>query len=89
VANSTGPILAVGILEFGNDYLNGQGLQFRVLLATGVAAGGLALLEHAPGLEPLATGIAWIALVTLMFTRMGGKTSPADTLRKVTGLLWT
>jgi len=89
VANSTGPILAVGIIEFGNDYLNGQGLQFRVLLATGVAAGGLALLEHAPGLEPVATGIAWIALVTLMFTRMGGKPSPADTLRKVTGLLWT
>lgn len=86
MAASTGPILAVGVIEFGNDYLTGRGLSFRVLLATGVAAGGLALLEHVPGAEPLATGIAWIALVTLLFTRLGGKPSPADTLRKVTGL---
>lgn len=86
MANSTGPILAVGGIEFANDWLNGQGLQFKVLIATGIAAGGLALIEHIPGFEPVATGIAWIALITLMFTRLGGKPSPADTIKKVTGL---
>lgn len=86
MAASTGPILAVGAIEFGNDWLNGGGLQFRVLLATGIAAGGLALIEHIPGMEPVATGIAWIALVTLLFTRLGGKPSPVDTIKKVTGI---
>lgn len=86
MANSTGPILAVGLIEFGNDWLNGHGLQFRVLVATGVAAGGLAVIERIPGMAPIATGIAWISFVTLMFTRLGGKPSPVDTIQKVTGL---
>ena len=86
MARSTAPILLVGGIEFANDWLNGQGLQFKVLVATGIAAGGLALIEQIPGLEPIATGIAWIAFVTLMFTRLNGKPSPVDTLQKVTGL---
>jgi hypothetical protein len=86
MAKSTGPILAVGLIEFANDWLITNQLQFRVLVATGIAAGGLVIIENIPGMEPVATGIAWIALVTLMFTRIGGKPSPVDTIRKVTGL---
>jgi len=88
MARSTGPMLLVGGMEFANDYLNGGGIQVKVLLATGIAAGGLALAEQIPGAAPLAVGIAWIAFVTLMFTSIGGKPSPVQTIQKVTGLLW-
>jgi hypothetical protein len=81
-------MLLVGGMEFANEWLasNGSNLDIKVLLATGIAAGGLALVEQVPGMAPIATGIAWIAFVTLMFTRIGGKPSPIDTIRKVTGL---
>jgi hypothetical protein len=88
MAKSTGPILLVGGLEFTNEYLNGGTIDLKVLLATGIAAGGLAVIEQIPGMEPIAVGIAWIAFVTLMFTRLNGKPSPAETIQKVTGLLW-
>lgn len=86
MAKSTAPILLTGGLEFASDWLNGQGLQFRVLVATGIAAGGLALIEQIPGAAPLAAGIAWIAFITLAFTSRAGKPSPIQTLAKVTGL---
>ena len=88
MAKSTGPILLVGAMEFANDYLNGGQIQIKVLLATGIAAGGLAIIEQIPGAAPIAVGIAWIAFVTLMFTQVGGKPSPVSTIQKVTGLLW-
>lgn len=86
MAKSTGPILLVGGMEFANDWLNGKGLDFKVLIGTAIAAGGLALIEQIPGAAPLATGLAWIAFVTLMFTSIGGKPSPVQTIQKVTGL---
>lgn len=86
MARSTGPMLLVGGMEFANDWLSSGSIQIKVLLATGIAAGGLALIEQVPGLEPLATGIAWIAFVTLMFTSIGGRPSPIQTIQKVTGL---
>lgn len=86
MAKSTGPMLLVGGMEFANDYLNGGQIQLKVLLATGIAAGGLAIIEQVPGLQPIAVGIAWISFVTLMFTSVGGKPSPAQTIGKVTGL---
>jgi len=86
MAKSTGPMLLVGVMEFGNEYFSGGGIDLKVLLATGIAAGGLALVEQIPGAQPVAVGIAWIALVTLMFTSIGGKPSPIQTIQKVTGL---
>lgn len=86
MAKSTGPILLVGGMEFANDWLNGHGLQFKVAVATAIAAGGLALIEQIPGAQPVAVGLAWISFVTLMFTRVGGRPSPAETIAKVTGL---
>jgi hypothetical protein len=85
VAKSTGPMLAVGAITFGNGWiLNHQSPNFRILLGTTVAAGGLALFEHVS--EPLAVGIAWIALVTVLVTRINNKPSPAENLLKVTKL---
>lgn len=85
MARSTGPVLAVGGITFANGWLlNHQAPDFKVLLATAVAAGGLALFEHVS--PELATGIAWIALVTVLFTRFKGKPSPAENLLKISGL---
>lgn len=87
MANSTGPILVVGAISEANHWiLNGQGFDFKILLGTGVAALGLAGIEKIPGLQPIATGIAYIALVTLLFARLDGKPSPAENLLRVSGL---
>src|SRR5487761_1315160 len=86
-----GPVL-VGGMEFANEYLTSGTVDVKVLLATAIAAGGggaaggLALVEQIPGFAPISVGIAWIAFVTLMFTRLNGKPSPVDTIQKVTGL---
>lgn len=86
MAGSTGPMLAVTAISFGNQWL-GNGVNpppIRILVAGGVATAGLALLSKVS--DPLAGGIAWIAFITLMFTRLNGKPSPVDNLAKLTGL---
>jgi hypothetical protein len=82
MAQSTGPILAVGGITLMNQtVLNGKPIDWRVPVATGFLAGGFALLEKAN--SKLATGIAWIALVTVLFARVDPKTpSPAESLLK-------
>lgn len=81
-------MLLVGGMEFANEWLasNGATIDIKVLVATGIATGGLALVEQIPGMAPIAVGIAWIAFVTLMFTSVQGKPSPISTIQKVTGL---
>lgn len=86
MARSTAPILLTGGISFANQWLGNANPDFKVLVATAVAAGGLALVEQIPGAAPLAAGIAWIAFITLMFTRLNGKPSPIDNLTKLTGL---
>jgi hypothetical protein len=84
MAQSTGPILAVGAISFTNEWvLNKQPPNFKILLGTAVAAGGLALFEHVS--KELAVGVAWIALVTVVLSRQGGKPSPAENLLRVSG----
>jgi hypothetical protein len=85
MAQSTGPMIAVGAISFTNEWVfNKQGPNFRILLGTAIAAGGLALFEHVSA--ELAKGIAWIALVTILFTRQKGQPSPAENLLKVSGI---
>jgi hypothetical protein len=76
-------MLALTGISFGNEWLGNNHLDLRILVGGLVATGGLSLLAKAS--EPLAAGIAWIALITLMFTRLGGKPSPVDNIRKLTG----
>jgi hypothetical protein len=87
MAASTGPIVAAGVITYGNAVLgNGKSWdsQLIVLVGTGIAAGVLALLERAS--QPLAVGIAWIALVTsLLITPKSGQ-SAVNNLTRMTGL---
>jgi hypothetical protein len=88
MAKSTAPILLTGGISAANQWLgNSQppGTAIKILVATGIAAGGLALVEEIPGMAPLAQGIAWIAFITLMFTNLDGKPSPIQNLAKMTG----
>jgi len=82
VARSTGPILAIGGITLANNVLlNGEPFDWRVPVATGLAAGLFALVEKAS--TELAVGLAYVALVTLLFTRMNPRVpSPAETLLK-------
>lgn len=80
MAASTGPILAAGAITLGNEViLHNQPVNWRVPIATGIAAGLLALLEKAtPG---IAVGLAWLALLTLLIARTDPKVkSPAESL---------
>lgn len=80
MARSTGPILAVGaITVVNNTVINGQPIDWRVPVATGLAAAALAFGERIS--EPLAVGVAWIALVAVLFTRLDPRVpSPAESL---------
>lgn len=71
MSRSTGPILAVGAITVFNDTVI-HGLKFeneaRIIVGTAIAAGGLTLLEKVS--EPLAVGLAWVALVTMLLVRV-------------------
>jgi hypothetical protein len=86
MAKSTAPMLLVTAISFGNQWLGNGDLDLKILVGGLVATGGLALLEQVPGIGAIAPGIAWIAFITLMFTRLGGRPSPVDNLAKLTGL---
>jgi hypothetical protein len=86
MAKSTAPMLLTTAISFGNQWLGNENLDFKILVAGAIATGGLALAEQVPGAAPLAQGIAWIAFITLMFTRLDGKPSPIDNIQKLTGL---
>lgn len=86
MARSTAPILLTGAISFGNQWLGNGQVDLKIVPATLLAAGALALVEQIPGAAPLAAGIGWIALITLLFTRLSGKPSPIDNVRKITGL---
>lgn len=75
MAKSTGPALAIGgVTLFNNVVLNQRPFDWRIPIATGFVAVGLAGLERVS--EPLAVGIAWLALVAILFTRVD-PTTPA------------
>lgn len=79
---STGPILALGAITVANEVIfNGEPFSWKVPVATGIAAGGLALLEQ---LSPkFAVGVAWIALGAVLITRVDPAVpSPVETISK-------
>jgi hypothetical protein len=78
-------MLLTTAVSFGNQWLGNGNLDLRILVGGLVATGGLALIEQIPGVGSVAPGIAWIAFITLMFTRLGNKPSPVDNIRKLTG----
>jgi hypothetical protein len=88
MAGSTGPMLLAGGATFANGWIfNGKGPDFRVLLGTAIAAAGLALLSQMGAAEAdLASGIAWIAVVTVIVAPVNGQPSVAENLLKVSGM---
>lgn len=86
MAKSTGPLLVAGAIRIGNDtILNGQPIDWKMPLGIGVVASIFAALEQIPDVDVLVTGIAWIAVVTLVLTRVKGKPSPAENFAKYVG----
>lgn len=77
---TTGPVLAIGGITLANNVLfNGKEFDWRVPVATGIAAGAFALAEKA--WPDGATALAWMALVTILITRVDPKVpSPVETL---------
>jgi hypothetical protein len=87
MARSTGPILAVGAITIANKSLlaeKQQDIDFRVIIATALAAGGFALLERLS--EGLAVGLAWIALVTILFASIDKEAgAPSENILRIMG----
>jgi hypothetical protein len=77
---TTGPVLAIGGITVANAVLfNNKPFDWKVPIATGIAAGAFALGEKA--WEKGAVALAWMALVTILVTRVDPKVpSPVETL---------
>jgi hypothetical protein len=77
VSASTTPIVIAGGMTMLSDYMQGKGVQYRVALATGIAATIFSVVEPAdPG---LIVATAWLALVaSLVVTRPNGAPSPVE-----------
>lgn len=69
MAQTTGPVLAIGGITLANQVIfNGKPMDWRIPIATGLTAGGFALMEKLS--VELATGLAWVALVAVLFVRL-------------------
>lgn len=77
---STGPILVVGGITLANRVLfHGQPMEWRIPVATGIAAGSFALLEKA--WPRGAVALAWLALATVLLSRTDPAVpAPVETL---------
>lgn len=82
MARSTGPILAVGAITLANQsVVNGQPINWRVPVATGIAASMFALAEK--GWEEGAVALAWLSLISVLFVRIQPNTpSPTESFVK-------
>jgi hypothetical protein len=66
---STGPILAIGAITVTNQsIIHSKPLNWKVIVATGIAAGMFSLAEKATG--QFAVGLSWLALVSVLFARL-------------------
>lgn len=68
MSRTTGPILATGALTVANrTVFNGKPMDWRVPIATGLAAIGFNLVERVA--PELATILAWTTFLTVTLTR--------------------
>jgi hypothetical protein len=69
MARTVGPILAIGAITVANQSIvNDAPIQWRVPVATAIAAGIFALAEKA--WEEGAVALAYLALVSVLFVRL-------------------
>lgn len=76
MAQSTTPILLTGGLTALSDYMQKQGVQWKVLLATGIAAAIFSVAE--PVNPPLITGVAWLVFLGSMIAPRKGSQPPIE-----------
>lgn len=72
MAASTGPILAIGAITVTNETIvNGQPVDWKVVIATGLAAMAFGAIEDVSGgLAPYVPKLAWLALLTTLLVRV-------------------
>jgi hypothetical protein len=82
MADTTGPILAIGAITVANNVIvNNKPIDWRVPIATGIAAGMFALAEKA--WRDGAVMLAYVGLVTILFVRVDPKTpAPVEAFNK-------
>ncbi len=87
MVRSTGPIITAGGITLASQVLaQNKPVDWRIPIATGMAAGFLALIEKLS--ESAAVGIAYMALITTMFLRPAkNKPAPIEAILKKLGLL--
>lgn len=85
MARSTGVILAVGGITIFNDVvLQNRPFNWKVPIATGIAALAFTGAEHV--MPDVAVALAWLALVAVVFTRVDPSTpAPAEALIETIG----
>lgn len=78
MSKTTGPVLAMGAVTVVNSTVfHGQPMDWRVPIATGLAAVGFSMAEKAWGQG--AEILAWTALATVLLTRTNPKVpSPVE-----------
>lgn len=75
MARSIGPILALGTVTIINrSIIHDEPMDWKIPIATGATAAAFALLEK--GWEDGAVGLAWLALVVVLFVRVDPKVPP-------------
>lgn len=77
---TTGPVLAIGGITLANRVLlNDEPMDWRIPIATGITAMAFALVEKA--WEKGAVAMAYLALVTVLLTRIDSETpSPVESV---------
>lgn len=82
MAQTTGPILAIGAITLANQSVfHDEDVDWRIPIATGLAAGMFTLAEKA--WPEGAKGIAWVALISVLFVRLNPSVpSPVESALK-------
>lgn len=80
MSRTTGPVLAIGGITLANGLLlENKPMDWRIPIATGIAAGLFALMETA--WEEGAVAMAYLALVSVLLVRLPGqKRAPVENL---------
>lgn len=78
------PMLLLTGVSFANRWYNTGSADLKILVEGGIATGLLAVAANVPGLAPVLSGIAWIALVAVAIAPVQTPT-PVQNLLKITG----
>lgn len=85
MAESTGPILAIGAITFANrSIIHSAPVDWKVPLSTGLVALLFAAGERISA--PFFVGVAWIGVVATLITPAGGFDAPLVSLAKIAGV---